>query len=294
MTYRFGTFELDPDEFRLTRDGRVVPLPPKPFDLLAALVARPGQLVTRDELLRTVWKDTVVEASSLNAAMSVLRQALGPEASPWIETIAGRGYRWRGPASAVAPTLPRLAQGPACRVALVDDHEIVRLGLRTLLAQQPHCAVAGEAGSIEAAALLVAERQPDLLILDLMLGGEPSLPHIRRFAAAAPALRVIVLSMLDEAEWARRALAAGARGYVMKAEMLADLVAAIDTVMSGGIWVSPRIGRAITQDVLEGRPLSPVSGSQAQHERGATRAVAEGDGAPHPLGEPLRDVEPQA
>lgn len=254
MTYRFGVFALDLGEFRLTRGGAVVPLPPKPFDLLATLVTRPGQLVTRDELLRVVWKDTSVEQSSLNAAMSVLRQALGPEGAAWIETVPGRGYRWRAPAGAVPAATSSPPEADARRVVLVDDHEIVRLGLRTLLTQQS-CAIVGEAGTAEAASAVVAACRPDLLILDLMLEGEPSLAHIAGLVAAAPGLRVIVLSMLDEEAWARRALAAGARGYVMKREMLTELVSAIETVMGGGLWVSPGISRAILQDVLEGKPL---------------------------------------
>src|SRR5687767_2570244 len=94
MALQFGRYSLDPREYRLSRDGQAVALPPKPFDLLVALAARPGQLVTREELLRGVWKDVVVEQSSLNAAMSVLRQGLGDDAASIIETVPGRGYRF--------------------------------------------------------------------------------------------------------------------------------------------------------------------------------------------------------
>lgn len=264
MTRVFGPFALDPSEFRLTRDGRRVPLSPRPFDLLVALTARPGQLVTREALLREVWKGATVEPSSLNAAMSVLRQALG-DAAESIETVPGRGYRFRLPVREVAPRdmTPRepapvttAPAGAARRLVIVDDHAIVRMGVRALVERLPGYEVSGEAATPEEAGPLVEALQPDLLILDLMLDGESSLPHVGAWRAAAPGIRVIVLSMHDEAAHARDALAAGAHGYVMKSSMLDELAQAIDAVGAGGVWVSPALGRAIVKDVLDGRPIS--------------------------------------
>src|SRR5262245_44748988 len=125
----FGPYCLDPAEFRLTRDGEVIPLSPRPFDLLTALVARAGELVTREELLATVWKDATVEPSSLNAAMSVLRQALGPGAADLIETVPGRGYRFLGKVDRGAVVAAPVVPGTS-RVGIVDDHAIVRVGVR--------------------------------------------------------------------------------------------------------------------------------------------------------------------
>ncbi|MGE3276597.1 MAG: response regulator [Vicinamibacterales bacterium] len=257
MTRRFGAFVLEPDEFRLTRDGVPVPLSPRPFDLLVALTARPGRLVTRDELLAEVWKDTAVEASSLNAAMSLLRQALGDDAR--IETVPGRGYRFQTPVTEEAPRRaprPDAEAGTTRRVVIVDDHAIVRMGIRALLARLPGYDIVGEAATVDEAGSLIARTAPDLVVLDLMLGDETSLPAIGAWRTGAPDLRIIVLSMHDEDERAREALAAGADGYVMKGGMLEELAEAVDTVMAGGVWVSARLGRAILRDVLDGRPLS--------------------------------------
>src|SRR6266567_5719114 len=88
--YRFGPFELQPDQRRLLKDGATIVLRPRAFDLLAALVERAGHLVTKDELLDQVWPKVVVEEAALHVQVSALRKVLGADA---ITTVAGRGYR---------------------------------------------------------------------------------------------------------------------------------------------------------------------------------------------------------
>src|ERR1700704_4842946 len=90
-SYRFGIFELQPNERRLLAGGEPVVLGPRAFDLLVALVERPGQLVTKEELLDCVWPKLVVEENNLQVQVSALRKILGQEA---IATIPGRGYRF--------------------------------------------------------------------------------------------------------------------------------------------------------------------------------------------------------
>lgn len=254
----FGPFALDAQECRLTRDGQPISLSPRPFDLLVALVARAGRLVSREELLREVWKDTVVEQSSLNAAMSVLRQALGDEASKLIETVPGRGYRFLAPvvSAAVPVAAASDAAAPAIRVVVVDDHAVVRMGVRVLIERSMGFTVVGEASTFEECGAMVAALKPDLLVLDLMMGGEPSLDRIAGWRALAPGLRVVMLSMHHEDDYARQALAAGAHGYVMKAEMLEELQSAITSVVGGGVWVSAAVSRSIVKDFVDGRPRS--------------------------------------
>jgi DNA-binding winged helix-turn-helix (wHTH) protein len=89
--YRFGHFELQPDERRLLDSGSPVHVGPHAFDLLIVLVERAGHLVTKDELLERVWPSVVVEENTLQAHISALRKILGPKA---IATISGRGYRF--------------------------------------------------------------------------------------------------------------------------------------------------------------------------------------------------------
>src|SRR6266576_2001339 len=92
--YRFGSFELQPDNRRLLKDGAAISLRPRAFDLLAALVDRAGHLVTKDELLNRVWPKTVVEEAALHVQVSALRKVLGTDA---ITTVSGRGYQFTLP-----------------------------------------------------------------------------------------------------------------------------------------------------------------------------------------------------
>ena len=92
--YRFGPFELQPDNRRLLKGGATISLRPRAFDLLAALVDRAGHLVTKDELLDQVWPKAVVEEAALHVQVSALRKVLGADA---ITTVSGRGYQFTLP-----------------------------------------------------------------------------------------------------------------------------------------------------------------------------------------------------
>ena len=92
--YRFGPFELQPDNRRLLKDGTIISLRPRAFDLLAALVERVGHLVTKDELLDQVWPKMAVEEAALHVQVSALRKVLGADA---ITTVSGRGYQFTLP-----------------------------------------------------------------------------------------------------------------------------------------------------------------------------------------------------
>src|SRR5512132_2637554 len=103
--YRFGPFHLDARERRLSRGDRVIPLRLKVFDTLLVLVENAGRLVTKQELLDTVWPETTVEENNLNHNVSVLRKALGEKATgqQYIETVPRVGYRFAAPVDAAVP-----------------------------------------------------------------------------------------------------------------------------------------------------------------------------------------------
>ncbi len=103
--YRFGPFHLDVRERRLSRGGEVIPLRLKVFDTLLVLVENAGKLVTKQELLDTVWPETTVEENNLNHNVSVLRKALGEKATgqQYIETVPRVGYRFAAPVDAAVP-----------------------------------------------------------------------------------------------------------------------------------------------------------------------------------------------
>ena len=128
-SYRFGPFALDTGSFRVYRDGAPLALSPKIVDLLLYLVARPSQLVTKDELFRVLWPDVAVTDNALTQAVSELRQALGddPSSPTYIQTVARRGYRFVAPVTpaSAAPDLvperaPVVAPGPLRSIAVTD------------------------------------------------------------------------------------------------------------------------------------------------------------------------------
>src|SRR6187200_3785533 len=92
--YEFGPFRLDTSEHSLLRDGQVVPLEPKVFNLLRVLVQNDGRLLQKEELIREVWPDSFVEEGNLNRNIAILRKALGEEPTGYIETVPKRGYRF--------------------------------------------------------------------------------------------------------------------------------------------------------------------------------------------------------
>src|SRR3954451_2040973 len=109
--YEFGPFRLEISEKRLLRDGRPIPLRGKVLDTLCALVSRPGRLIEKDELIATVWPDTVVEENNLAHNINALRKALGDPRL--IETVPGKGYRFVGDGPAeINARLPRPSEVP--------------------------------------------------------------------------------------------------------------------------------------------------------------------------------------
>src|SRR5262245_9450727 len=96
ISYEFGSYRIDVDKYCLYRDGELVLLPPKEFELLLVLVTNHGQVVSREELIRKLWPDTIVEEANLNVHISALRKVFGesPDAHLFIQTLPRRGYRF--------------------------------------------------------------------------------------------------------------------------------------------------------------------------------------------------------
>jgi DNA-binding NarL/FixJ family response regulator len=127
-------------------------------------------------------------------------------------------------------------------IVLADDHALIRSGLRRVLDGEADLSVVGEAGDVEAALALTERHQPRVVVLDLNMPGTPTLPAIPRFLEAAPGSAVVVLTMEAEPGFARTALSAGARGYVLKDAAEAELVEAVRSVLAGGTYLDPSLG----------------------------------------------------
>jgi two-component system response regulator NreC len=134
----------------------------------------------------------------------------------------------------------------AINIVLADDHEVVRAGLRLLLQGEEGLHVVGEAGDVLGALRLVEASRPDVLVLDLNMPGPPDLAAI---ASVKDTCAVVILTMQDDPIFARTALQAGARAYVLKEAAGAELVTAVRIAANGGIYLNPQLGaRMATED----------------------------------------------
>lgn len=139
------------------------------------------------------------------------------------------------------------------RVLLADDHAVLRSGLRLLLENEPEFQVVGEASSGLAVLALAEELQPDLILLDLSmpgLGGLEALPTLRR---TAPQAKILVLTMHDNPQYLRRALAGGASGYILKKAADVELLSAMRAVIRGDVYVHPSLTRVLIDEVIAPR-----------------------------------------
>jgi len=131
-------------------------------------------------------------------------------------------------------------------IILAEDHHIVRQGLRALLEAEPDIQIVGEAANGLEAAQLAESRQPDVMIVDLMMPGLNGLEVTRQVAQRSPHTQVIILSAFENEAYVTEALGSGAAGYVLKKSSAADLVQAVREVVAGRRYLSPSLSeRAI-------------------------------------------------
>ena len=136
-------------------------------------------------------------------------------------------------------------QAASIRIVLADDHRVVRRGLRLLLDGQPDFEVVAEAGDVESAQRYVRGHHPEVLVLDLNMPGGSSLKAIPRIRTEAPDTQIVVLTMQDEPEFAREALAGGAIGYVLKDAADTELVEAVRRAAVGEGYLNPSLGARV-------------------------------------------------
>lgn len=137
------------------------------------------------------------------------------------------------------------ASSEPTRVLLVDDHALLRQGMAAIINEEPDLVVCGEADGVRSAIAVAAESRPDVALIDLSIRDGDGLELLREMRNRFPKIRTLVLSMYDETVYAERALRAGARAYVMKAEAAKTVMAAIRSVLRGEIYLSPRMSAQI-------------------------------------------------
>jgi DNA-binding NarL/FixJ family response regulator len=159
--------------------------------------------------------------------------------------------------------------GDEINIVIADDHTMVRRGLRMVLDSEEGLTVVAEAGDIDAALGATRKLNPRVVVLDLNMPGEPTLPAIPRFLEAAPGVGVVVLTMETDPAFARRALAAGATGYLLKEGADDELVDAVRAVAGGATYLDPGLGGRLATEggteiavgtVLAGHRIDRIAG----------------------------------
>jgi NarL family two-component system response regulator LiaR len=160
-------------------------------------------------------------------------------------------------------------------VIIVDDHAIVRQGLRTYLELQPDIEVVGEASNGTEAIALTRETLPDIVLMDLVMPQTDGVEATRAITGQSPSTRVIVLTSFSEDEKVFASIKAGAQGYLMKDVLPSELVRAIRTVHRGEAQLDPEIARKLMQEFTNPQPTAPKH-DLTERELEVLRLIAQG------------------
>jgi len=143
------------------------------------------------------------------------------------------------------------------RIVLCDDHAIVREGLKQILGAQPDFSIVGEASDGHEAMQRVRELEFDVLLLDMSMPGKSGVELIRQIKGERPRLRILVLTMHEEHQYAVRAIRAGASGYLTKESASSQLVTALRKVAGGGAWISSEVAQQLALNAMPDSHAAP-------------------------------------
>jgi len=160
------------------------------------------------------------------------------------------------------------------KILLADDHTIVRQGLKLILASQPDMSVVGEASNGREVVELASKLRPDIILLDVAMPELNGIEATRRMMEANPRVRILVLSMHKEAVYVREILKAGARGYLLKDVIDAELLNAVRAVARGDGYVSPAVSGALLSDYRQN--VTDPADLLTKREREVLQLIAEG------------------
>ncbi len=157
------------------------------------------------------------------------------------------------------------AANDAITIVIADDHQVVRAGLRLLLEAEEGFEVVAEAGDVASTERRVSAYHPRVLILDLNMPGESSLPAIPRLRESAPETQIVVLTMQNDPAFARESLRAGAIGYVLKEAADSELVQAVRLAAEGRTYLNPELGaRLAAEPPTPSGPPDDLSGRELE------------------------------
>lgn len=161
------------------------------------------------------------------------------------------------------------------RVLIVDDHAVVRSGLRLLLDAEEDIEVVAEAGTVREAVLEARSAKPDVILMDVVMPGKSGIEGVADVLKEAPKAKVLVLSMQDDPRYVREAFAVGATGYVLKEAADSELVAAVREVAGGGRYVHPALGARLAVAEADERARAEAD-PLSEREREVMRLLALG------------------
>jgi DNA-binding NarL/FixJ family response regulator len=163
------------------------------------------------------------------------------------------------------------------RILLADDHTLVRAGLRALVESIDGAEVVGESGEGREALEMIGTLRPDVALLDIGMPGMNGLEVARRASEASPRTRVIILSMHAEDTYVRQALRAGVAGYMLKGAAVSELPLALQSVMRGETYLTPRVSQTVVEGMLHDGPAAsdPLEGL-TERQREILQLIAEG------------------
>jgi two-component system response regulator NreC len=160
-------------------------------------------------------------------------------------------------------------------VVLVDDHAVVRSGLRLLLERQEDIDVVGEAGNAKDAVFRARALKPDVILLDVVMPGESGIEVLPKLLRESPETKILVLSMQDDPSYVREAFAAGASGYVLKEAADEEVVSAVREIANGGSYVHPALGARMVAAEAQERAAAEAD-PLSEREREVLRLLALG------------------
>jgi len=165
------------------------------------------------------------------------------------------------------------------RILLADDHTVMRAGLRALLERQPNLEVVGEAEDGRQTVELASSHVPDVVVMDIAMPNLNGVEATRRMVSKQPTISVVILSMYSDESYVMRALAAGARAYLLKDSAVTDLIRAIEAVSRGKSFFSPKISRILAEEYVRALKQKGVADSYellTPREREILQLLAEG------------------
>jgi len=164
------------------------------------------------------------------------------------------------------------------RILIVDDHALLREGIKHILSEHPDLVVAGEAGNGADALALVHAENWDVLVLDMSMPGKSGIELIKQIKSEKPKVPILILSMYKEDSYAVRVLKAGASGYLCKDNAELQLVHAIRKVANNGLYISPSVAENLAAEMLASPLETPTHALLSDREYQVFLAIAQGKG----------------